>query len=80
MGADELPPGVELLQNAALQLIGAAKAFLDVAERVVQDPRAVAEVAATIGAVAKAAIESIRPAAHDDEPAPPDDVQHIDIR
>lgn len=80
MGADELPPGVDLLQAAALQLIGAAKAFLDAAERVVQDPKAVAEMAATIGAVAKAAIESIRPAAHDDEPAPPADVQHIDIR
>ena len=80
MSADELPPGVDLLQAAALQLIGAARAFLDVAERVVQDPKAVADVAAAVGGIAKAAIESVRPAAHDDGPAPPADVLHIDVR
>ena len=40
--------GLEHLQNAALELIEAARAFLDVAEDLVQDPAAVAAFAATM--------------------------------
>jgi hypothetical protein len=36
--------GAEHLQRAALEVIGAARAFLDVAEEVVNDPDAVGEI------------------------------------
>ena len=40
--------GLEHLQNAALELIEAARAFLDVAEDLVHDPAAIAALAATV--------------------------------
>jgi hypothetical protein len=35
---DKVKEGVEHLQNAALELIAAARIFLDIAEEVVRDP------------------------------------------
>lgn len=52
--------GVEHLQRAAMEMIDAARAFLDVAERVVADRERVADVVATVGAVADAAVRSVR--------------------
>ena len=47
--------GLLHLQGAAVQLIAAARAFLDVAEDLVQDPAAAASVMHTLGALATAA-------------------------
>ena len=47
--------GLLHLQGAAVQLIAAARAFLDVAEDLVQDPAAAASVVQTLGALAGAA-------------------------
>jgi hypothetical protein len=49
--------GIEHLQNAALELIEAARAFLDVAEDLVRDPAAAATIvhaAATLGRIVAA--------------------------
>lgn len=58
-GRDGHPPGVDALQAAAQDAIKAARALLDVAETLVQDP----EVAARIGSVARAAARAARPGA-----------------
>jgi hypothetical protein len=47
--------GVEHLQAAAIEMIAAFRAFLDVAEDVVRDPSAVAALAASLVESAKAA-------------------------
>jgi hypothetical protein len=52
-------PGIEFLQTAALQLIGAAKIFLDAAEHVVRDPKSVGEAAATLKTLAKFAVDMV---------------------
>jgi hypothetical protein len=84
MGTEEPPSRSELLQVAALELIGAARAFLDAAERVVQDPKALSEVAAALATVAKSAIGSVLPrtdsAAPDGDGEPGGIVEHIDVR
>jgi hypothetical protein len=77
--ADVKPPG-ELLQAAALQLISAARQFLDVAEQVVLDPDAVRQAAGNATALARGIIESVVPgmgggARSNDEPP----VEHIDL-
>ena len=61
-------PGIEFLQTAALQLIGAAKIFLDAAEHVVRDPKSVGEAAATLKTLAKFAVDMV--AAQATKPAP----------
>ncbi len=48
MNEERAREGLEHLQNAALELIEATRAFLDVAEELVQDPSALAALAATI--------------------------------
>jgi hypothetical protein len=47
--------GAEHLQRAALEVIGAARAFLDVAEEVVNDPDAVGEIVAGLGSLVELA-------------------------
>lgn len=47
--------GILHLQGAAVQLIAAARAFLDVAEDLVQDPAAAASVVQTLSALATSA-------------------------
>ena len=48
---DRAREGLEHLQAAARELIQAARAMLDVAEDVVNDPEAVASLAGTVGAL-----------------------------
>jgi hypothetical protein len=55
-GGDRL---AETLQAAALQMIGSARAFLDVAERAVYDPQVVGQVAAALVAIAKGVVGAI---------------------
>ena len=54
MNDERAAEGIEHLQNAALELIEAARAFLDVAEDLVRDPAAAATIvhaAATLGRI-----------------------------
>jgi hypothetical protein len=73
--------GTDALQTAALQLIAAAKAFLDLAEQAVKDPAIVGQVAVTVGAVAKGmvgTIGSLLTRAQGERP-PDDTIEHIDV-
>ncbi len=83
--AEEFPEseGVEVLQNAAREMIIAARAMLDIAEEVVADPRAIGTV---ISAITATTTELFRSASHraplhgvgrDDDDL--DDFEHIDI-
>lgn len=78
-GAD----GVDHLQRAALEMIAATRAFLDVAEEVVADRDRVAEVVSMVSDVAGSAAAGVRRArAEADGPDhDPDDgrVQHIQV-
>lgn len=81
-GAGEPDAPLAALQAAALQLIGAAKVFLEVAERAVQDPQVVGQLGAALGAVAKSVAGSLAsaggidrdPTARDDPP-----LERIDV-
>jgi len=47
------------LQAAALEMISAARAFLEVAEKVVQNPETVRTAVVTVAALAKAMMQSV---------------------
>ena len=55
MSDERAKQGVEHLQAAAIEMIAAFRAFLDVAEEVVRDPSAVTAFAASLVETAKAA-------------------------
>lgn len=72
--------GVEHLQTAARELIGAARAFLDVIEEVVEDREKVADVFAAVGDATRAAARAARQGAGlDGDPIPGGGVEHIDV-
>jgi hypothetical protein len=54
-------PNMQGLQDAALQLLGAARMFLDAAEKVVTDPQAVQQVVGTVTGIAKSAMAMVKP-------------------
>lgn len=73
MNDDRARQGVEHLQAAAVEIIGALRAFLDIAEEVVRDPTMAATLAGSI-------VEAARPAeAGDDPPAPESRVTRIRV-
>ncbi len=57
---DLVAQGLEHLQVAAREMIQASRSLLDAAEQLVDDPRAVQDLVATLGAVATAAAGRIR--------------------
>jgi hypothetical protein len=57
MDEDRAREGIEHLQAAAREMIAAARALLDVAETLVEDPAAAATIVAAVGSVAKAAMQ-----------------------
>jgi hypothetical protein len=59
---DRARDGLEHLQAAARELIQAARAMLDVAEDLVNDPEAVASLAGTVGALGDLVRQRSRPA------------------
>lgn len=61
------------LQAAAREMIAAARAMLDVAESLVNDPTAVATVISAVGSLAKPATRT------GDESPPPDRVERIRV-
>jgi hypothetical protein len=78
---DRAREGLEHLQAAARELIQAARAMLDVAEDLVNDPEAVASVAGTVGALGDL-VRQRRPAATRPPQDQPDDpgVERITVR
>jgi hypothetical protein len=88
MNDDRAAEGLDHLQTAALEMIQAARAFLDVAEDLVADRDKVAEVVSAFGSVADAATRAARGhaprtdqrAEHGHEPPGANDgVQHIKV-
>ena len=64
MNDERAREGVEHLQAAAIEMIAAFRAFLDLAEEVVRDPSAVTAFASSL-------VETARAAAPSSAPAPP---------
>lgn len=60
MNEERANQGLDHLQTAALEMIHAARAFLDVAEEVVTDQDKVAEIVHVLGSVADAATRAAR--------------------
>jgi hypothetical protein len=58
---DRARAGVEHLQAAAREAISAARALLDVAEELVDDPAAVQAAVGSLGSVVQAALSRVRP-------------------
>jgi hypothetical protein len=75
------------LQAAALEMISAARAFLEVAEKVVQNPETVRSAVVTVASLAKAVMQSVDngSASHGETGAgtngddPPSRVEHIQL-
>lgn len=63
MSEERAAEGVEHLQAAALEMISAARAFLDVLEEVVTDKTKVATVVEAMGSVAQVAVRTATRAA-----------------
>lgn len=79
---EEHPPQLSALQDAALQLLGAAKAFITAAENAVTDPKTLGR----IGDVVNEAVADIARFAGrvvSPQPSPPEEgdrgVEHIDL-
>lgn len=62
MNDDRAAAGVDHLQTAALEMIAAARAFLDVAEDLMADREKVSDVVAALGTIADAATQATRDA------------------
>ena len=75
--------GVEHLQSAAREMIGAARAFLDVIEELVEDEDKVADVFSAVGEATRAAARAARQGAASargaDAPGSAPGVQRIDV-
>ena len=73
-GDDHVRAGLEHLQAAALELIAATRAFLDVAEELIKEPSAATAVVRTVASLAAAVRAELTPQA----PGPVEDrVRHI---
>jgi hypothetical protein len=72
---DRAREGLEHLQAAARELIQAARAMLDVAEDLVNDPEAVASLAGTVGTLGDL-VRARRPAAQ--KPSPDGDDSSVE--
>jgi hypothetical protein len=59
-GDDKVHDGMEHLQAAAREVIKASRSLLDAAEELVEDPRSVQDIVATLTAVAQAAAARLR--------------------
>ena len=85
--ADIGSAAVEQFQRAALDAVKAARALLDAAESVIQEPAAIEAMVKTVSSVAKSATEVVAgfaagsgsPSATDDGDAGPDGFEHIRV-
>ena len=71
--------GLERLQNAALELIEASRAFLDVAEDLVRDPAAAATIVHAAAMLGRLVASGPAPPARSDEPQEDGRVRHIRV-
>lgn len=79
-GADQRAgEAVDHLRAAAHELIGAVRGFLDVAEELIDDPKAGEAVVDTVTSLAEAARRGARSAAGVRPSSPGDDYEHIDL-
>ena len=62
---ERVTQGIDHLQNAAKELIAAARSFLDVLEDVVEDRDKLSDAAAAVGSVVESAVRAAR---HPDDP------------
>lgn len=80
VATSEPTDGVAHLQKAALEMIAAARAFLEVAEKVVENPETVRNAVATVGTLAKMVVqsaESPKPSTNGEHPE--STVEHIEL-
>lgn len=79
-GSAEPGDGLAHLQRAALEMIAAARAFLEVAEKVVENPETVRNAVTTVGVMAKAMIDSSgSKAARSNGSEPESQIEHIPL-
>jgi hypothetical protein len=79
-GGERTTDTVDHLRAAAHELIGAARSFLDVAEQLVDDPRAGEAVVDTVTALAESVRRGARSAVRDSGASKPGDTyEHIDL-
>ena len=84
MSDDDVKTGLDHLQSAALELIAAARSFLDVAEELVREPEASAAVVRAAAGVAAAVLggsDPTGPSAADEGAGAAGDstVEHIEV-
>jgi hypothetical protein len=80
VATNEPTDGLAHLQKAALEMIAAARAFLEVAEKVVQNPETVRNAVSTVGTLAKLVVqsaESPKTAANGEHPD--STIEHIEL-
>jgi hypothetical protein len=73
MGEDRAREGLDHLQAAALELIAATRAFLDLAEGLVREPAAASAVVETVSAIVADARRAPGPPEGPSEPPPPEE-------
>ena len=78
-GDDKVHDGIEHLQTAAREVIKASRSLLDAAEELVDDPRSVQDIVATLTAVAQAAAARLRSSGSDDDDGDDGHVQRIRV-
>ncbi len=79
MSTDDSADGVAHLQKAALEMIAAARAFLEVAEKVVENPETVRNAVVTVSAVAKAMMQTADTSARSNGDNGESSVEHIPL-
>jgi hypothetical protein len=80
MATSEPTDGIAHLQKAALEMIAAARAFLEVAEKVVENPESVRNAVATVGTLAKLVAQSAdAPKASKNGDHPESTIEHIEL-
>ena len=80
MATSEPTDGLAHLQKAALEMIAAARAFLEVAEKVVENPETVRNAVATVGTMAKLVVQAAEPSkvsTNGDQPE--SSIEHIEL-
>jgi nicotinate-nucleotide pyrophosphorylase len=77
--SESVAKGVEHLQAAAMEMISAARAFLDVVEDLVADPDKVAEMVSAVGTVATTVTDAVRKTNPPAQPSAGDGIQRIRV-
>ena len=80
VATSEPTDGLAHLQKAALEMIAAARAFLEVAEKVVENPETVRNAVATVGTLAKLVVQSAegpKPSTNGEHPE--STIEHIEL-